>query len=36
MNVANLPLDHFWWFPLVLSLGVILVTGIILKKKDLF
>ncbi|MCI7473887.1 MAG: magnesium transporter CorA family protein [Clostridiales bacterium] len=36
MNVANLPLDQFWWFPLVLSLGVILVTGIILKKKDLF
>ncbi len=36
MNVANLPLDHFWWFPLVLSLGVIVVTGIILKKKDLF
>ena len=36
MNVANLPLDQFWWFPLVLSLGVIAVTGIILKKKDLF
>ena len=36
MNVANLPLDQFWWFPLVLSLGVIVVTGIILKKKDLF
>lgn len=36
MNVANLPLDQFWWFPLVLSLGVIAVMGIILKKKDLF
>lgn len=36
MNVANLPLDQFWWFPMVLSLGVIVVTGIILKKKDLF
>ena len=36
MNVANLPLDQFWWFPLVLSLGVIVVTGVILKKKDLF
>lgn len=36
MNVANLPLNQFWWFPLVLSLGVIVVTGIILKKKDLF
>ena len=36
MNVANLPLDQFWWFPLVLSLGVIVVPGIILKKKDLF
>ena len=36
MNVANLPLDQFWWFPLVLSLGVIVVTGVILKRKDLF
>ena len=36
MNVANLPLDHFWWFPLVISLGLIAVIAIILRKKDLF
>ncbi|MGM9606715.1 MAG: magnesium transporter CorA family protein [Oscillospiraceae bacterium] len=36
MNVAGLPLDHFWWFPLTLSVGLIAVIAIILKKKDLF
>jgi len=36
MNVANLPLDQFWWFPLALSGVVILVVAIILKKRDLF
>ena len=35
MNVANLPLDQFWWFPLALSGVVILVVAIILKKRDL-
>ena len=36
MNVLNLPMDHFWWFPLSLSVGLIAVIAIILKKKDLF
>ncbi|MGN1003587.1 MAG: magnesium transporter CorA family protein [Oscillospiraceae bacterium] len=36
MNVYGLPLDHFWWFPLTLSVGLIVVIAIILKKKDLF
>ncbi|HIY22244.1 MAG TPA: magnesium transporter CorA family protein [Candidatus Flavonifractor merdigallinarum] len=36
MNVANLPLDHFWWFPLVIAAGVIGVVAIVLKKMDLF
>lgn len=34
-NVSGLPFP-FWWFPLALSAGVIMVVGIILKKKDLF
>ncbi len=36
MNVAGLPLDQFWWFPLVVALVFIVIVGIILKKKDLF
>lgn len=36
MNVLNLPMDHFWWFPLTVSVGLIAVIAIILKKKDLF
>ena len=36
MNVRGLPLDQFFWFPLVVSAVIILVVGIILKKKDLF
>ena len=36
MNVAGLPLDHFWWFPLTVSVGLIAVIAIILKKRDLF
>lgn len=36
MNVAGLPLDHFWWFPLTISVGLIAIIAIILKKKDLF
>lgn len=36
MNVMGLPMDHFWWFPLTLSVGLIVVIAIILKKKDLF
>ncbi|MCD7927901.1 MAG: magnesium transporter CorA family protein [Oscillospiraceae bacterium] len=36
MNVAGLPMDQLWWFPLVLSVGLVVVIGLILKKKDLF
>ena len=36
MNVAGLPLDHFWWFPLVVAAGVIGVVAVVLKKMDLF
>ena len=28
MNVANLPLDHFWWFPLVIAGVAIVVVGL--------
>ena len=36
MNVLGLPLSHFWWFPLIVSVALIAVSAIILKKKDLF
>jgi len=36
MNVAGLPLDQFWWFPLVVAGIIIAVVAVILKKKDLF
>ena len=37
MNITTgLPLDQFWWVPLVVAGVIILITGIILKKKDLF
>ncbi len=36
MNVAGLPMDHFWWFPLVIAAVVVAVIGVILKIKDLF
>lgn len=36
MNVAGLPLDQFFWFPLVIAVVLIAVTAVILKKKDLF
>lgn len=36
MNVMGLPLDQFWWFPLVITGVVMVVLAIILKKKDLF
>ena len=36
MNVRGLPLDQFWWFPLVLSVVIVVIVGIILKIKDLF
>jgi len=36
MNVLNLPYDQFWWFPLVLTMGVIAAFGLVLKKRNLF
>ncbi|MBP1736603.1 MAG: Magnesium and cobalt transport protein CorA [Oscillospiraceae bacterium] len=36
MNMASLPMERFWWFPIVLSIAVIGVIAVILKKKDLF
>ncbi len=36
MNVAGLPLDQFWWVPLVIAGVVVVITAVILKKKDLF
>lgn len=36
MNVMGLPLDQFWWFPLVVAGVSIAVVAVILKKKDLF
>ena len=32
MNVQNLPLAQFWWFPVLLSLGLMGIAGFILKK----
>ncbi len=36
MNVAGLPMDHFWWFPMAVALVAVVVAGVILKVKDLF
>lgn len=36
MNVAGLPFARFWWAPILISVAVIVVLGIVLKKKDLF
>ena len=36
MNVLGLPLDQFWWFPLVITGVVMVVLAIVLKKKNLF
>ena len=36
MNVMGLPLDHFWWFPLLVTGVVVAIAALILKKKDLF
>ena len=36
MNVLGLPFDQLWWFPLGLSAGILVIIGVILKKKDLF
>ncbi|HJC00868.1 MAG TPA: magnesium transporter CorA family protein [Candidatus Flavonifractor merdavium] len=37
MNITTgLPLDHFWWIPLVVAAVAIVIAGILLKRKDLF
>ena len=36
MNVAGLPMDRFWWFPLALTAVIVAVIAVILKGKDLF
>ncbi len=36
MNVVGLPLDQFFWFPLVVALVAVLIVAVVLKKKDLF
>ena len=37
MNISTgLPLDMFWWFPLVIAGAAIAVTALVLKKADLF
>ena len=36
MNVAGLPFDQFWWFPLVAAGLAILLVAVILKRRDLF
>jgi magnesium transporter len=36
MNVLHLPLEQFWWFPLSLSVVLVGVIAVVLKKKDLF
>ena len=36
MNVLGLPRDQFLWFPLVITVVVMVVLAIVLKKKNLF
>ena len=36
MNVANLPMDHFWWVPLLISVAIIVILAVVLKKRNLF
>ena len=36
MNVKGLPLDQFFWFPLVIAVVLIAIVAVILKRKDLF
>lgn len=35
MNVDGLPLSQFFWFPIVLALGLMAIVGFILHKKDM-
>lgn len=36
MNVAGLPLDQFWWFPVAITVVIVTAIAVILKVKDLF
>ena len=36
MNVDGLPVNQFWWFPLICTGVIILVAAVLLKRKDLF
>lgn len=36
MNVAGLPFSQYFWVPILISVAVIVVLAVILKKKDLF
>lgn len=36
MNVTQLPLDQFWWFPLGIAGLLVIIVAIILNRKDLF
>ena len=36
MNVAGLPFDQFFWVPILISMVIVAIVAIILKKKDLF
>ncbi len=36
MNVAGLPMDQFWWVPLLVAGGLIVAAAVLLKRKDLF
>ena len=36
INGSGLPLDQFWWVPLIITGIIIGVIAVILKKKDLF
>ncbi len=36
MNVSGLPLNQFWWVPLIIAGAAIAVVAVVLKKRDLF
>ena len=36
MNVSGLPFDQFFWVPILISIAIIVVVALVLKKKDLF
>ena len=36
MNVMDLPFDDIWWVPVLLTVGIVVACGLILKKRNLF